>query len=71
MTRTLFREVGIPTGSIYLARHSYATTLLRSGTNIRVVQRLLRHSDLSTTAIYTAVDEDEMRAAVNRLGGDA
>lgn len=66
----LFRELGIE-GSIHRARHTYATTLLRRGVNIRVVQRLMRHASLATTATYTAVDEDELRAAVNLLGETA
>jgi integrase/recombinase XerD len=69
-TARLFRDAGIPHGSIHRARHSFATNLLRSGANVRVVQQLMRHSDLSTTALYCAVDEDEMRSAINGLSDD-
>ena len=62
----LFRGMGID-GSVHRCRHVYGTRLLRSGANIRVVQKLMRHASLATTATYTAVDEDEMRDAVNRL----
>lgn len=62
----LFRTLGI-TGSIHRCRHVYGTRLLRAGVNIRTVQQLMRHADLSTTATYTAVDEDELRAAIGRL----
>lgn len=66
-----FRAVGIPEGSIHRCRHSYGTNLLRGGANIRVVQELMRHESLTSTQVYTAVDEDERAAAVRLLRGAA
>lgn len=59
----LFEPLGIE-GSIHRLRHVYGTRLLRKGANIRVAQRLMRHSSLETTAGYLAVVTDEEREAI-------
>lgn len=61
------RKLGMPRTGLHRLRHAYATRLLRAGTNIRVVQELMRHNNLATTARYTAVDENERRQAIGGL----
>ena len=73
--KVVVRQSGIgKNASVHTLRHSYATYLLESGVNLRVIQELLGHKSPHTTAIYTHLTQktvDQLATVINRLMADS
>lgn len=59
-------RVGV-SGSAHSLRHWFGTALVRAGVDLRTVQTLMRHQNLTSTAIYTATADEQRAEGIQRL----
>lgn len=68
LIRRILREAGIERKvGPHLLRHTFATNFLRDGGNLEALRRILRHSDIKTTAVYTHLQIADLKAQISQF----
>jgi integrase/recombinase XerD len=66
IVKQLAEKAGIKkTISPHTFRHSFATHLLENGANLRAIQQMLGHANITTTEVYTHIDKTHLTKVMN------
>ena len=68
--KDIARRAGVEELHAHTLRHKFATDLLEHGADLRSVQQLLGHENLSTTQVYLSITDKRLRETVNLLDGE-
>jgi len=65
MLNSIYKKVGIKKSGVHILRHTFAKNLVEKNISLSVIQKLLGHSNINTTSIYTNPDEDMVLNSLN------
>lgn len=66
--RQVVEAAGLKGITPHKLRHTFATLMYQNGTDLRCLQKILGHENISTTEIYTHVKDEQMKKAIDKLG---
>ena len=64
----MLARAGVPYRKFHAVRHTFATEAIRSGVDVKDLQLLMGHSDISTTYIYVQSDNESRKNAIEKIG---
>ena len=65
MLNSIYKKAGIKKSGVHILRHTFAKNLVEKNISLSVIQKLLGHSNINTTSIYTNPDEDMVLNSLN------